>query len=274
MDNLVFIKLGGSLITDKQRRYHLRAATMQRLAQEIARARSADPTLRIVLGHGSGSFGHVAAQESGYRQRGGHPSPLALAQVGAAASHLNHLVRAALLDAGVPALSLPPSASARLSDGQVTALTTEPFRALLHLGLVPLTHGDVALHSDGQGSGIASTEAVFRFLAQRLAPQRLLLLGQVEGVYERPPTEGEPHPPLLREITPQTGEAIRGGLGGSHGTDVTGGMADKVAEMLSLVQALPALRVQVVSGEQAGLLERLLLDPTLAAGTLLHAGKG
>ncbi|MBA3531692.1 MAG: uridylate kinase [Ardenticatenales bacterium] len=272
MDNLVFIKLGGSLITDKQQRYHARAETIQRLAMEIARARAADPSLRILLGHGSGSFGHVAAKESGYDPKAGHPSPLAFAQVGAAASALNHLVRAALLEAGVPALSLPPSASARLEQGRVIEMALHPFASLLEQGIVPLVYGDVALHEDGIGGAIASTEAVFRYLASALRPQRLLLLGIVEGVLERAPTHRDPAPSLLHEIGPSNWERVRAGLGGSHGTDVTGGMVAKVAETLALVQTVPTLQARIVSGEQAGLLEQLLLEPSLEAGTLIHNG--
>ncbi|HEX8682571.1 MAG TPA: isopentenyl phosphate kinase [Ardenticatenaceae bacterium] len=270
MENLVFIKLGGSLITDKRQRYHARVETIQRLAAEIARARAADPSLRIVLGHGSGSFGHVAARESGYDPRTGHASPLALAEVAAAASALNHIVRRSLLDAGVPALTMPPSASGRLQNGQLVGMALDSLPDLLALGIVPLVYGDVALHADGSGGGIASTEMVFRLLAGTLRPQRLLLLGIVEGVFERAPTDADPRPPLLREITPRNWEAVRAGLGGSHGTDVTGGMVAKVADTLALVQAVPGLQARIVSGEEPGLLEQLLLNPALDVGTLLH----
>lgn len=269
MRNLVFIKLGGSLITDKQQRYHIRHATVRRLADEIARARAADPTLRLLVAHGSGSFGHVAARESGYRADAGHPSPMALAQVGAAASALNHLVRAALLEAGVPVLSLPASASAWMEGGRLARMAVEPFAALLESGNVPLTYGDVVLRAGG-GSAIASTEMIFRYLAERLQPERLLLLGIVEGVLQRPPSPGEPAPPRIPEITPERWEEVRASLGGSHGTDVTGGMASKVEETLQLVGAVPGLEARIVSGEQPGLLADLLLDPSLDAGTRLR----
>ncbi len=271
MEELLFIKLGGSLITEKRGRFQARAETLQRLAGEIARARAANPALQIVLGHGSGSFGHVAARESGYDPSVGHPSTLALAQVGAAAAALNQQVRDALLAAGVPALSLPPSASAVLHEGQLREMAVEPFTRLLAMGGVPLTFGDVVLRSEG-GGGIASTEAVFNFLAPLLRPKRLLLLGIVEGVLAHAPVAQAPAPPLLREITQQRWQTVREGLGGSHGTDVTGGMRNKVEEVLALLQRLPSLQARIVSGEEEGLLERLLLDPTLEAGTLLHAG--
>jgi isopentenyl phosphate kinase len=292
MNNLVFIKLGGSLITDKQQRYHAREATIRRLAQEIARARAASPSLQLLIGHGSGSFGHIAAKETGYDRQTGHQSALAFARVGAAASALNSIIRAELLAAEVPVLSLPPSASARLEDGSLVDMALGPFVDLLAQGIVPLVYGDVVLYANGQGSGIASTEMVFRLLAQTLRPRRILLLGLVEGVFAAPPplrngewasgrvdtttTAVAPSeaalPALLPEITQQNWEDVRIGLGGSHGTDVTGGMINKVAEILSLIKSVPTLQARIVTGEQPGLLEKLLLEPTLRVGTLIHRG--
>lgn len=272
MNNLVFIKLGGSLITDKRKRYHAKHATITRLAEEIAQALKIDPTLKLLIGHGSGSFGHVAAHESGYDAKAGHPSPMAFAQVGAAASTLNHIVRSGLLEAGLPAISMPPSASARLQDGNVTEMAVEPIISLLKQGLIPIVFGDVALHADGQSGGIASTEMVFRLLAERMRPQRMLLLGMVEGVFEQMPSQELPTPALVPDITLQNWPSVQSGLGGSHGTDVTGGMIAKVSETLQLIQAIPSLQIRIISGREPGLLKRLLVDPTTKAGTLIRAG--
>ena len=58
---MIFLKLGGSLITDKARPETPRLDVLRRLVNEIAEARQAAPTLRLLIGHGSGSFGHAAA---------------------------------------------------------------------------------------------------------------------------------------------------------------------------------------------------------------------
>jgi isopentenyl phosphate kinase len=58
MDELVFLKLGGSLITDKTRPYTPRLDILALLAEQIAAA-----NVRMVLGHGSGSCWHTAAKE-------------------------------------------------------------------------------------------------------------------------------------------------------------------------------------------------------------------
>ena len=51
---------------------------------------------------------------------------------------------------------------------------------------------------------------------------------------------------------------VRQALGGSRGTDVTGGMASKVEGMLALPKAEKGLQVRVFSGLQAGNITQLL----------------
>ena len=77
MQELVFLKLGGSLITDKTKPFTPRLDVMDDLALQISTALQTHPDLRLILGHGAGSFGHVPASE--YHTRDGLPpqeSPL------------------------------------------------------------------------------------------------------------------------------------------------------------------------------------------------------
>ncbi|HNT75017.1 MAG TPA: uridylate kinase, partial [Anaerolineae bacterium] len=67
-EKLVFVKLGGSLITDKRERATLRSGVLPRMAHELREALTASPDLRVLLGHGSGSFGHWEAKRYGTRQ--------------------------------------------------------------------------------------------------------------------------------------------------------------------------------------------------------------
>ena len=73
MKELVFLKLGGSLITDKMKPYTPLLEVIDDLARQIAASLQTDRNLRIVIGHGAGSFGHVAASE--YKTRDGFPRP-------------------------------------------------------------------------------------------------------------------------------------------------------------------------------------------------------
>jgi len=260
---IVFLKLGGSLITDKTRVEHARPRTLRRLAREIKFALDDQPDLKLVLGHGSGSFGHVAAKKYGTREGVTDQSGWrGYAEVAAAAARLNQIVTDALIDAGVPAVSLPPSASARCEDGRLTYLDTFGVQAALAHDLVPLVYGDVALDSV-RGATIVSTEDVFDYLAREIEPRWILLAGEVAGVYPSAAMTGR----VIETITPSTLEQYVGALGGSHGTDVTGGMIGKVRQMLDLVQRQPHVAARIFSGTRTGTVQQLLIDPTLKIGT-------
>jgi isopentenyl phosphate kinase len=100
-------------------------------------------------------------------------------------------------------------------------------------------------------------------LAHELQPRRILLAGLEAAVWADFPARTSP----IAQITPSTFEEITDRIGGSHGPDVTGGMKSKVAEMLSLVQAVPGLSVRIFSGEEDGNIRRALQGERV--GTLI-----
>ncbi len=260
---MIFLKLGGSLLTDKTTPEAVRVDVLRRLAGEIAAAREAAPGMRLLLGHGSGSFGHVAAARHGTRAGAGTADAWrGMAEVADAAARLNRRVVAALLAAGLPALSLAPSASAACRDGQLADLSAGPVGAALNAGMVPVVYGDVAFDAD-RGATIVSTEEVLAYLAPALLPGRVLLAGEVAGVLGAAGA-------VIPHITPENLSTIADALGASRGTDVTGGMDTKVRAMLNLAAATPGLHVRVFSGLVPGLLREVLLDRA-RPGTLITA---
>lgn len=321
---LVFLKLGGSLITNKRQAETPRLDVIDRLAQEIAAARRANPAMKLLIGNGAGSFGHVPARK--YHTRDGVETAeewFGYAETADAAARLNRLIVAALLKAGVPAWTLQPSAMLSCTDGKITAGSVDVVGQALLNGLVPVVHGDVALDSV-RGGTIVSTEEVFEWLAVRLPSsvasilsttisttissslsstlaanrkddegtgnensegvaariwrlQKLVLAGEVEGIYTADPLI-DPTAELIPSITPKTLAAVAGGLGSSHGVDVTGGMSAKVQQAFEMIEQSPGLEVTICSG----LIEQTLFhvlnadnlaDTTLSDGALSHGAR-
>ncbi|NPV77023.1 MAG: isopentenyl phosphate kinase family protein [Anaerolineae bacterium] len=261
---LVFLKLGGSLITDKNKPHTPRREVINRLAAEIASARRQNPALQWVLGHGSGSFGHVEgkkyATRSGVR---GHEQWLGFAQVWSAARSLNQIVIESLTQAGLPVIAFPPSCCIVASDARISTWEIGPLRSALANGLSPLVYGDVVFDTV-RGGTILSTEDLFSHLAHLLKPDRILLAGSEQGVWADFPACTS----LIEQITPATYRQMTGHIGDAIATDVTGGMAQKVKSMLDLVKSIPGLQVSIFSGEIPGLVFHALSGST--PGTLLH----
>ncbi len=261
---LIFLKLGGSLITDKTRESTFLGERMARLSAAIASAMAARPGLRLLIGHGSGSFGHFAAYRHGTMQGVATAEQWqGFAEVARVAGHLNDLVSEKLAAAGIPVWPLQPSASAECVDGDLRYLEARPLQIALEKGLVPLVYGDVALDTV-RGGAIISTEEIFLYLTPILRPRHILLLGEVEGVLDQ---GGH----VIPRITPQILPEIEAVLGGSRGVDVTGGMAGKVREMVRLVQTYPALTIHILSGLEPESVQDALRDPMHAPGTAIFA---
>ena len=274
MTELVFLKLGGSLITDKTQPYTVRLDKLSILAKEIRAALSETPNLRLVLGHGSGSFGHYAvkehlpphllpanssnlarAKEEGY-WRG-------FAEVWYRASQLNRYVIEALHEAGVPAIAIQPSASIVSRNGVIENWDLLALESALNAGIVPIIYGDMVFDSV-KGGAVLSTENLMFYLAYRFKPKRILLAGIEAAVWADFPARQQG----VEKVTPLSYKELASKVGGSHSVDVTGGMKSKVEEMLSLVEQIPNLNVQIFSGEEAGNVTRALNGALL--GTLIE----
>jgi len=266
---LVFLKLGGSLITDKGSPQTAREEVIRRIVGEIRAALDEVPALRLVLGHGSGSFGHPPASKYGVQEGlAGSDDWWGYAETAVVAGRLNHLVCEALLEGGVPVVPLQPSASASCEDGRLVYLEVAPLEKSLERGLVPVVYGDVSLDTV-RGSAVISTEQIFAYLAPYLKPTRVVLAGHVEGVFTADPLR-EKGTHLLSEVSVSALSGVEEMLTGSLDIDVTGGMLSKVRTMCQLIQGQPTITVRIISGRKDGLIKRALVDPGVEEGTLLH----
>jgi isopentenyl phosphate kinase len=258
MRAITLVKLGGSLITDKTRPESPRIDVIERLAGEIARAAAGSLILGdLILGHGSGSFGHVAARRHGLAQgiraadRLEQLPGVSLTQERAAALH--RIVTGALAAAGALPFSIAPSSCVVSAAGVPVALADEPLRLALGQGLLPVVYGDVVTDREW-GISICSTERMFDLLARRLPAsglpvRRVLWLGETDGVWD---DAGRTIPRISAETFPAAAQAI----GAPAGVDVTGGMLHRVETALGLARlGIPSL---ILNGLVPGALERAL----------------
>ncbi len=206
---VTLVKLGGSVITVKSGREELRAAVVKRLSSELATA--ATP---IIVGHGSGSFGHLAASETGAKDgRFNADQEEAAVQTQLAARRLHSLILDSLVAAGMAPASMPPAAWCHWGDDELQANSWVSLHAALAAGATPVTMGDVVWVSDGSAR-IASTEEVFLLIAAQIPVERAIWVGDTDGILD---SEG-------RTVARLTGDEEDVSVGDSAAVDVTGGM--------------------------------------------------
>lgn len=263
----LFLKLGGSLITHKERPFEPRLEVLSRAAREIAQALKERPDVRLVLGHGSGSFGHAEAKRQGLD---GGPSAnwLGYLHVHWAAERLNRLVVEALKQADLPAAVFAPWPAVMLRRREVIDWPLAPLGRFLDEGGLPVIHGDVGREEDG-GLSIVSTERLLVYLARYLPPREVILATRVAGLFTSDPLRNPQAQPvaLLRASQDRPLEGIGGALEG----DTTGGMRSKVEAMLDLVRQAPRATVHVISGADEGNLYQALLGRDVPGTRIVYA---
>jgi len=248
---VTLVKLGGSLLTEKRAREAARTEVIRDLARQVgAAARRAPGTL--VVGHGSGSFGHAEARARGLSAAPARLPPAAVDAVRMAAARLHDIVLAALREAGARPTSFPPSAHLVATRRDCGEWPRGGIDDALLRGELPVVYGDVVLDADG-AARVCSTEDVLLAVAAslRAAGRRILRavwLGETDGVLD---AAGVRIPELvaLRDGVPES-------AGPAAGADVTGGMAHRVSRTLRLAeQGVPSW---IGDGRARDALERVL----------------
>lgn len=247
--DLSVVKLGGSVITRKQREERVRPKVLARLAREIATA----PGPVIVL-HGAGSFGHPGAVRFGLAQAAKKGVSTAQRARGAAivaaeVRRLHLVVLRALVDAGGRPWSVPAGAIAWNREGSLESIELGGFPEALAQSMTPVSFGDVV--PDRQwGHSILSADTIAVELVRRLVPRRVVFVSDVPGVYDpdggaRPKVVEAITEPLLQRLTART-----------SGPDVTGGIRRKAGAMVAIARL--GADAGLISGLTDGALSRAL----------------
>jgi isopentenyl phosphate kinase len=264
---LVLVKLGGSVITDKSIPFAARRDRIRRLAREISRSRK-KTGVRLIVGHGGGSFPHTQAEEfQTHRGIIDAKSYRGIALVQDAAARLHRIVVQTLLEEGENAISIQPSAAAMSDNSRIIDWDLRPVEKILAHGLVPVVYGDVGMDVT-QGCCILSTEEIFRYIATKLPVERIVIGSNVNGVYDKDPQL--PDAKQIPVITLENFKEISSSLGGSPDMDVTGGMKTKVTTLLEIVGIKNNICCRITDITESNTLERALCGEEVS-GTIIRA---
>jgi len=262
MERLILIKLGGSLITDKTKPLTAKVEIIKRLGKEIKEARKKFSG-KIIIGHGSGSFGHTVAAK--YKTQGGifnKKGVNGLTLVADVAIQINRIVIQNFLKVGLPVFSLAPASFLTAENKNLKKSFIKPFYHLLKIGLIPVIYGDVILDQT-RGCCIFSAEKTLNILTKNLKKEfnilKIIHCGNTNGVYD---VKGKTIPVITRKSFKKFQNAI----GKSKNIDVTGGMIHKVKESLEIARVgIPSL---IINGRKPGNLKKAILGEEVK-GTLI-----
>ena len=158
-DNTIYLlKLGGSLLTDKNEPSSLREDVINRAIEQIIESNK-----RVVLIHGGGSFGHPIAKK--YQLFKGLNTSIKNQVLGLSKTHemmnqLNTILINKFLKKNYPVLSISPSSIFIKRSQQFILNSIDPIEISLKLGVLPILYGDIILEKDGSFSIISGDDII------------------------------------------------------------------------------------------------------------------
>ncbi len=217
------LKLGGSAITKKGGWKEANRPAIAKLAQAVANVWGSGQRQLIVV-HGAGSFGHVLVEKYGLND-GVRTKKQAKAcgMVRKSCAQLCGIVVRALREKGVPATPFQPHKLIVSRNRRIRKFDTKPVFAALASGKLPVLYGDMVPDSK-LGWSVCSGDQIIAWLGKRA--KRVVLATNVDGVL----AGGK----LVPLITRRNFARVAVHLGGSGKTDVTGGMAGKIMEIMGM----------------------------------------
>jgi len=255
----IVLKIGGSVITDKNGDLAAKTEAINRLAEEVAKAN----VKNLIVVHGGGSFGHPTAQKhgikDGFKQDG--------QRIGFAETHhvmtvLNGLVMDAFVWHEIPAVSIAPSSCVITENGRIKQFEDA---ALQMLEFTPVLYGDTTV-DEKLGFTVLSGDQIVTHLALKFNACKIIMGVDTDGLYNVDP-KTDKNAKLYTHLTLKELCTIQSKLAKPSAADVTGGMFGKVNELIPAVEK--GIPVSIVNGAKANRVYRALVGEKVE-GTLIE----
>jgi len=259
LENLLFIKLGGSFITIKEKPFTIDYKALESAVKILRRISN---KYKILLGHGGGSFAHPIV--SLIKEYGDDKKTIIYCQQ--ATRLLNKIVVDTLLENGLPAIQAQTSMIISYSRERGYEINTTPLEIALNHNIIPVVYGECIL-DERKVYRVVSTEEVFKLLVEKLKPRQIIFIERVEGVFNKDPLKYK-DAELIKEINKDNYKDILGLLSSKSYIDVTGGMYTKVSLAVEIARKhnIPSI---IVSGFDVDNVVRAIEGKEFY-GTLIH----
>jgi isopentenyl phosphate kinase len=256
LQKLVLIKLGGSVVTFKDRPLAANTGAIDSISQTLAQL---DTPVLIV--HGGGSFGHYWSVKYDMHTKPARYDPHGVSVVHESMIALNQIIVNSTVSAGLNSYGITPTVFTHGHKPVVAKI--RQLQAIANSKVIPITFGDV-VHMTGAKYSILSGDAIMTMLAKILRPSRVIFATNVDGIYKDMSSRE-----LISEIRVKGKHSIM--FSKATGTDVTGGMQRKITEAFKIASS--GLDVLMVNGLVP---ERILeaMRGKLEVGTVIKGARG
>ena len=247
-NEIILLKLGGSLLTDKNKPFSIREDVVRSACLQII-----DANKKIILIHGGGSFGHPLAKKYSISTGINTAIPnqiLGLAETHQSMNKFNSYIINLLLEQKCPALSIQAS-SVFIKDSQnISFYSIDIIETALDLNILPILYGDIILDKQGSFS-IISGDKIILELCKNLKKYRVLKViftMEADGLYIKDKNNDENSIFVTECYSDELGILELANMG--QKIDVTGGIRGKINSIKEICKY--SIPVQLINGLEIG----------------------
>lgn len=226
---MILIKLGGSIITNKEKPLTLRRKTIENISKNLRKIQ--EP---IIVVHGGGSFGHYWSVKYDMHTKEKKYDPQGVAIIKNSMVDLNKVILDSLQKNKLNPYCLPPTDF--MSGNKPIPKKVKEINEIAKSNFVPVTFGD-ALWYGNKKTYILSGDKIMSHLAKILKPRLCIFALNEDGLYSD--LKSKKLIPELKNEKPTLSE---------NKMDVTGGMTRKVEEATKISKM--GLNVFFVNGNK------------------------
>ena len=208
---MILIKLGGSIITNKEKPLSPRRKTIESLVKSLKRID--EP---MILVHGGGSFGHYWSVKYDMHTKPRKYNIKGVSIVKNSMIDLNKIILDAMIKSRLNPYCLPPTDFMK-GDKPIPAKVKE-IEKISKSGLIPVTFGDALWYGQNK-TYILSGDKIMTHLSRILKPRLCIFALNEDGLYSDLKTKK-----LIQELKGESPKISENKM------DVTGGMTRKVEE--------------------------------------------
>lgn len=256
-DEVVFVKLGGSFITYKNKPFSINYIALKNTVEILRRTAG---KVQVLLGNGGGSFAHFVVDA--YKK---YDKKILLVNCHKATRTLNSIIVDYMLEHGLLVSTVQTSAIICWGKHGIE-LFIEPIKHLLRNGIIPSVYGECVI-DESETVRIMSTEEVFSILAKYIDVSRIVLLTDVNGVHTCDPKTCA-SAKLIPRINRDNIDAILADLKETIYADETGSIYGKVKYMADLSQKL-GIPIYITSGFNVDEAVNAILYGRVEKGTVI-----
>ena len=226
---MILIKLGGSIITNKEKPLSPRKKVIENIAKNLKKID--EP---IIIVHGGGSFGHYWSVKYDMHAKPEKYNMHGVAIVKNSMIDLNKIILDVLVKNKINPYALPPTDF--MSGNKPIIKKVKEIAKIATSGLIPITYGDALWYGDKK-TYILSGDKIMTHLAKILKPRLIIFVLNEDGLYSDLKTKK-----LIYELKGESPKISENKM------DVTGGMTRKVEE--ATIIAKSGMNVFFVNGNK------------------------